>query len=66
MIEHATVLRDGYKVPLIGIPKDAVEEKCEACGKVVYQLDAVWDGNRMVCNTCFLQTTTTTGAVNPP
>lgn len=31
MSEHATVQRDGFKVPLIGIPADAVLEECADC-----------------------------------
>ena len=29
--EHATVQREGYTVPLIGIPKTAVLQECDCC-----------------------------------
>jgi len=33
MTKHATVQRDGYTVPLIGVPKKAVQDECDGCGK---------------------------------
>ena len=29
--KHATVTRDGYEVPLIGVPADAVLDLCDLC-----------------------------------
>lgn len=29
--DHAKVERDGFKVPLLGIPPDAVLQECELC-----------------------------------
>jgi formylmethanofuran dehydrogenase subunit E len=30
-MKHATIEKDGYKVPLIGIPPDAVLQECDLC-----------------------------------
>ena len=32
--DHAIVEREGYRVPLIGVPADAVLEHCDLCGDV--------------------------------
>ena len=53
MSDHATVQRDGYQVPLIGVPKDAVTEMCWKCGKPtpIGEISLEPDGN-MVCPKC--------------
>ncbi len=40
VIQHAIVQRDGYLVPLIGIPADAVLEECADCHDV-FPLDKI-------------------------
>lgn len=49
---HAIVTRDGFEVPLIGIPKDATEEKCEKCGASVHLSKSVFSGSQMLCPEC--------------
>ena len=44
MSEHAEVTRDGYIVPLIGIPKQATLEACDLCGELVAMRDIEWTG----------------------
>lgn len=51
-IKHATVVRDGHTVPLIGIPEDAVLEKCDSCGKKCDMTRMRFMGTQMVCFEC--------------
>jgi hypothetical protein len=52
-IEHATVRVGEYVVPLIGVPKEATQEKCAHCGSQSHlpdmALDAKW---QPCCQTC--------------
>lgn len=52
MSNHATVMRDGYEVPLIGIPATATEEKCDCCGDIVHLKDAVVTNDGVLCPKC--------------
>lgn len=49
---HATAMRDGFEVPLIGIPPRATEETCERCGAVIGLVKAVFDGHQVLCRDC--------------
>ena len=54
MIEdHAIVEREGFKVPLIGIPPGALEEECDCCGVIfpLQQLE-IQSENQLLCNKC--------------
>lgn len=49
---HAMVLRDGYRVPLIGIPAEAALEECDLCHQQ-HALDKLtWTGAQMLCAKC--------------
>jgi len=60
MSEHAMVNRDGYKVPLIGIPPEAVEEVCDCCGQTIQITDTAYVNGMMICIQC-----QNTGEANP-
>lgn len=49
---HATVVKDGYEVPLIGIPPDAVLETCDLCGNQYGMAELVLSGTQMLCKKC--------------
>ena len=51
-VKHATVIRDGFKVPLIGIPEDAVLEKCDRCGKTIELSKAKLQDDKILCPDC--------------
>ena len=48
----AIVLRDGYKVPLIGVPEDAALERCDRCCEMVALTEAVLCGDSILCLDC--------------
>jgi hypothetical protein len=50
---HATVVRVGFTVPLIGIPKDAVLDECQMCGRTfpLNKLSFSRKG-RLLCKEC--------------
>ena len=49
---HAAVSREGYQVPLIGIPVDAVLETCDCCGDTIGLSDATFTGRQVLCRKC--------------
>ena len=51
-MSHATVIRDGYEVPLIGVPPEAVLEKCDLCGDEFPQLQVSFENGQMLCEKC--------------
>jgi len=51
-IQHATVQRDGYEVPLIGVPPSAVLETCDCCHEEVGLSQAVITGKQTLCQKC--------------
>lgn len=56
-MNYATVKRDGYEVPLIGIPVSAVKEECEGCRKE-FDMDLLeFTGAQMLCENCRKQKT---------
>ena len=50
--KHATVIRDGYEVPLIGVPESSVLETCQCCGEVIGLLQTVLTGTQALCWKC--------------
>jgi hypothetical protein len=50
--KHAMVQREGYTVPLIGIPPDAVLEECDCCHKMFGLAKMQWTGKQMLCAEC--------------
>lgn len=51
--DHAKVIRDGYEVPLIGIPPEATEDKCDQC-KQIFPIKNLHLGAKqeMLCSKC--------------
>ena len=51
--DHAQVEREGYRVPLIGIPPDAMLQECESCHeqKSISTVMLMSDG-QMLCEKC--------------
>lgn len=50
--KHAMVLKDGFNVPLIGVPPTAVLETCDVCGNEYSIRDLSWNGKQMECAKC--------------
>ena len=50
--KHAMVQREGYTVPLIGIPPDAVLEECDCCHELLGLAKLTWTGKQMLCAKC--------------
>lgn len=52
--KHAVVLRDGYRVPLIGIPAEATEFECELCHEIFSDPTALVMGaeGKFLCVKC--------------
>ena len=51
-MKHATVQRDGFVVPLIGIAPDAVLQDCDCCGDTFPIREVEWSGKQMLCPKC--------------
>ena len=51
-MKHATIQREGYAVPLIGVPADAVIETCDCCGLWAGLREIEWNGVQMLCLGC--------------
>ena len=51
--DHAIVEREGFKVPLIGIPPEAVLQECELCHeeKPMREIELSESG-QMLCEKC--------------
>lgn len=48
----ATVLRDGFRVPLIGIPETAVLEECDCCHQEFPKDQIEFNGKQFLCRKC--------------
>lgn len=48
----ATAKRDGYEVPLIGVPKSAQLEECDLCHDEFKMEDLELAGTQMLCGKC--------------
>ena len=46
------VQREGYTVPLIGIPPAAVLEECDCCHELLGLSKLTWTGKQMLCAKC--------------
>jgi formylmethanofuran dehydrogenase subunit E len=51
-LQHATVTKDGFVVPLIGISHNEVLEVCDLCGDQFPISDLTWTGQQMLCKKC--------------
>lgn len=51
-MKHATVMRDGFEVPLIGIPEEAVMDTCDTCGVPIKLPEVYTDGDQFLCKKC--------------
>jgi hypothetical protein len=49
---HALVPRDGFMVPLIGVPAEAALQECECCHLEYGLLDLEFNGVQMLCAKC--------------
>lgn len=50
--KHATVTRDGYEVPLIGILESAVMGECDLCHESLPISKLEFNGTQMLCAKC--------------
>jgi hypothetical protein len=51
--DHAIVEREGFKVPLLGIPPDAVLQECELCHNEYSLRDVeMTDSGQILCKKC--------------
>lgn len=55
--KHATVTRDGYEVPLIGIAPEAILDICDCCGDIQPMRTMRWTGKQLLCKKCDLTPT---------
>jgi len=52
-LRHATVARDGFDVPLIGIPVEAVLDECQLCGDVYPIRELAFSpAGQLLCSKC--------------
>jgi hypothetical protein len=49
---YATVQRDGFRVPLIGIAEEETQERCAVCRKTVDLMQAVVFADVSYCADC--------------
>ncbi len=50
--KYATVERDGFTVPLIGIPESAVLQECDLCHNEFPMRDLELSGTQTLCRKC--------------
>jgi hypothetical protein len=51
--DHAMVTRDGYEVPLIGIPAEATLQECDLCHGGPFPIrELEFNGSQMLCEKC--------------
>jgi len=54
-MKWATAIRDGFKVPMIGIPEISILETCDLCG-VEHDLQHIrFTGRQMLCDKCLFE-----------
>lgn len=51
-MKHATVKIDNMEIPLIGIPKENVNETCDHCHKSFHIQDIVLTDTQFLCKNC--------------
>ncbi len=49
---HATVHVGDYEIPLIGVPRDAVEQKCDRCGALMTIAETIITETGFECVAC--------------
>ena len=49
---HATVMKDGFTVPMIGIPETSVLEECDCCHSQTGIGSVRFNGVQMLCGKC--------------
>ena len=65
--DHAIVEREGFKVPLLGIPPDAVLQECELCHNEYSLRDVeMTDSGQILCKKCRSAAMPNDGADLPP
>ena len=64
LFQYATVQRDGFTVPLIGVPKSATEYECEGCGVKGPESALELTDGKFLCAKCRPETPRFTGC--PP
>lgn len=54
MSKHATVEREGFRVPLIGIPETSVLQECDCCHQEfpIRELEVTDNGGQVLCGKC--------------
>ena len=50
--KHAVVEREGFRVPLLGVPPDAVLQECELCHQLFSLREVEWMGTQVLCVKC--------------
>jgi len=51
-MNHATIDKDGFRVPLIGVSPSAVLEECDCCHDVNGVSDTEFNGVQFLCRKC--------------
>ena len=51
-VRHATVIKDGFRVPLIGVPESAVLEECDLCHDTFPMTEVAFTGTQTLCKKC--------------
>jgi len=51
-MKHATVTRDGYEVPLIGIPAEATLQECDCCHDIFPLREVELTDRGILCKKC--------------
>jgi len=65
--DHAKVERDGFKVPLLGIPPDAVLQECELCYNEYPLRDVeMTKSGQCLCRKCRSEMPNAAGELQPP
>ena len=51
--DHAIVEREGFRVPLIGVPPDAMMQECELCHKMKPLREVqLGESGQLLCEQC--------------
>lgn len=53
--DHCLVKKDGYTVPLIGVPVGSGLERCDLCGDAFPLWDVEYTGQQMLCQKCRME-----------
>lgn len=55
--EHAYVLIDGVRIPLIGIKPTETQDTCDLCHDIFHLSQLEWTDNELLCKKCRAQKT---------